>query len=233
MWNKWMDFMPNDGVLGLGLQGKAPKGVRPILDIMKEQSVISERVFGLWMGRDPTESGELTLGGLNEDLYQGNITWVNLPPSPQWWAVKPDSVTIDGHTELDICSGNCSVMPVSNTPYFVTSMAKAKAINDVLNGSALGEGEVAKLDCETLDQLPKLEIVIGGRTMEMDPSEYTFQIPLPDETLCISGFMGLPMLVGNFFMLGTMFMQKYYIAYDRENDRMGFADSVNQALGQL
>ena len=228
MYSKWMAVLPQDGVLGLGLGGAAPEGVRPILDMLAEQGLVSERVFGLWLGQNPTGSGELTLGGLNEHLYQGDMTWVSLPPSPQWWAVEADSIAFDGHAELNLCSGEyCAVMPVASTPYFLTSMAKAKAINDALGGKDIGEPGAAGLDCTTLYQLPDLKIEVGGRIFEMSPFEYTFQITLDKGLqMCVSGFIGLPELDGNTLLLGTMFMQKYYIAYDRENARLGFANSV-------
>ena len=223
MWNKWMAVLPQDGVLGLGLQGVAPKGVRPLLDIMADQGAISARVFGLWLGRDRAGgTGELTLGGLNERLYGGDVAWVSLPPDPQWWAVGADNITLDGHPELDLCAGEyCAVMPVASTPYFLTSMAKAEAINGALGGKDIGEPGAAGLDCTTLYQLPNLKIEVGGRTMEMSPLEYTFQIRLDKGVqVCVSGFIGIPELDGNTLLLGTMFMQKYYTAFDRENGRL-------------
>ncbi|KAF0309346.1 Cathepsin D [Amphibalanus amphitrite] len=228
MWNKWLSILPPDGVLGLGLQGMAPEGVRPILDVMAEQGVISERVFGMWLGRDP-EGGELTLGGLNDQLYQGELTWANLtPPDGQWWTAPADSIVLDGLTQLDLCpGGHCVVLPASNSPYFIVSEAQAAAINEALGGLDIGQPGAAGLDCTTLYRLPNLTITVGGRAMVLGPLEYTFLLRFEGGLqMCVSGFLGFPGVDDHTMLLGTLFMQKYYIAFDRENNRLGFADSA-------
>ena len=228
MWNKWLAVLPPDGILGLGLRGLAPEGVRPLLDVMAEQGLISERVFGVWLGRDP-QGGELTIGGLDERLYQGQLTWANLtPPADQWWAAPADTIQLEGLPQLDLCpQGRCAVVPATNSPYFIVSEAQERAINEALGGVDIGQPGAAGLDCTTLYKLPTLRIAVGGRNMEMGPLEYTFVLRFDGGLqMCVSGFIGVPGVDDHTMLLGTLFMQKFYIAFDRENDRLGFADSA-------
>ncbi|XP_037094055.1 aspartic proteinase A3-like [Pollicipes pollicipes] len=217
--NTFDQMTRNDGTLGLGF------GNDTLLTSMVNQGLIPEQVFGLWLGRDP-QGGELSLGAVNKDLYSGEMTWANIVNSAASWTVMADSIALDGHPEAALCPDGCSVIMASTTPYFMVSLERAKAISDILGGTAVPNTPgFYFLDCATLSGLPTMQIKIGGRMMEMTPQQYTFVLTFGGQQLCASGFFGLPALTDQ-WLFGTLFMQQFYTAYDVENGRVGFADSV-------
>lgn len=223
VWNTWSLKSPNDGMLGLGFGASKPARVASLLDNMADQGLIAERLVGLWLGRN-SSGGELTLGGLNDDRRSGDLAWASTLLNPDGWVVLAESVSVGDQL---LCSDDCFVTAATTSPYFFMSSEAAKAVNDALGGTDIGQPGVAALDCATLSQLPAFKMDIAGRVMEMTPLEYTFVLPLGGGAeMCISGFVGLPFVGNNTLSVGTLFMQKFYTAYDVENLRVGFADSV-------
>ncbi|KAF0306768.1 Cathepsin D [Amphibalanus amphitrite] len=154
----------------------------------------------------------------------GELTWAPIVLNPEGWAASVESLAVG---ETSICSENCFVTAISTTPYFFMSMEAAKAVNDALGGFDIGQPGVAGLDCSTLYTLPTLQVKVSGRTLEMSPLEYTFIYPFGGGVeMCLSGFVGLPDFDDNVTVLGSLFMQKFYTAYDMQNIRVGFADSA-------
>lgn len=59
--------------------------------ITPEQGLIQEGVFAFFLGADGP--GELTIGGLDEERYEGEITYTPLK-NASYWAVALDGLTV-------------------------------------------------------------------------------------------------------------------------------------------
>jgi phytepsin len=81
------------------------------------------------------------------------------------------------------------------------------------------------IDCSKLPSLPNINIVIGGTTFTLTPSDYILQVSAGGESQCISGFIGmdLPPQLGPTWILGDVFIRAYYTIFDYGNSRLGFA----------
>jgi hypothetical protein len=78
-----------------------------------------------------------------------------------------------------------------------------------------------------LDTLPVLTFKISGKTFSLAGTDYVVKVSALGSEQCILGFMGLelPPQVGPLWVVGDVFLRKYYTIYDLGNNRVGFAKS--------
>lgn len=81
------------------------------------------------------------------------------------------------------------------------------------------------VDCSTVPSLPNFNIQISGKTFTLTPNDYILNMTTAGQPLCVSGFIGMdiPAPYGPLWIMGDMFMGKYYTQFDYGNQRLGFA----------
>mmetsp|Transcript_39650 Transcript_39650/g.60724 ORF Transcript_39650/g.60724 Transcript_39650/m.60724 type:complete len:97 (+) Transcript_39650:1023-1313(+) len=75
-----------------------------------------------------------------------------------------------------------------------------------------------------------MSYVIGGKDYVLNDYQWLYQPYFKDEKegktkMCRSSIMKLDM-TDDQFLLGNHFMNKYFVVFDRDNDRIGLAESV-------
>jgi len=219
-----------DGILGMGFPQIAVLGVNPVFNNMIEQGAVEEPIFSFWLNRDPNADigGELILGGSDPLFYEGNMTYIPVQREG-YWEVAMDSIVLG--EDVIGCNGGCTAIVDTGSSLLVGPTVETEAINKIIGGIELipGTGQY-QIICEEIPNLPTIDFTLGGTVFPLEGKDYVLVIEQcilgQCQTQCISGFMGLDLPMGPWWILGDVFIGKYYSEYDMGNSRVGLANSV-------
>ncbi|XP_037927941.1 lysosomal aspartic protease-like [Teleopsis dalmanni] len=205
-----------DGIFGMAYESIAVDSVVPPFYNMYSQGLVDADVFSFYLARDgsATDGGELIFGGSDSTYYTGDLTYV--PVSEQgYWQFTMDSASIDGNSMCD----SCQAIADTGTSLIVAPSSAYTYFNEYIGGSANSDGQYF-VDCSTVSELPDLSFVIGGTTFNLSPSDYIVGVQNDGETYCMSS---ITYLGTDFWILGDVFIGRYYTEFDLGNNRVGFA----------
>jgi len=76
-----------------------------------------------------------------------------------------------------------------------------------------------------VSKLPPLAFRIGGREFELEPEDYVFQVEAFGKAACLLGVsaMDMPPPAGPLWIMGDVFLSKYFTVFDAGRSRIGFA----------
>jgi len=209
-----------DGILGMAFPVLSVNHVPMPFDNLVSQGLIDTAQFAFYLGNSREDKGELVLGGYDTAHFTGDITWVNLLAATYW------EITLGGMKVGDtqyVASGGVKAIVDSGTSILtgptetVASIAKQIGAKEIIAGEYM-------VACK-YDTLPNFTFTIDGKDYVLTPSDYL----IPDGDLCLLGLMGMdiPAPTGPLWILGDVFMRKYYTVFDTANKRVGFATAVH------
>ena len=172
---------------------------------------------------DDINGGELTLGGSDSSLYTGNFTYLPLSKET-YWEIDMDAVNVGKESDL-ACKGGCQAIVDSGTSLLVGPVAEVTAINKAIGATKIPFTSQYIVDCSKLDTLPEVAFTLGGQKYSLTGKEYVLKVEQAGQAVCMSGFAGLDTPYG-LWILGDIFMGKYYTEFDAGKKRVGFANAV-------
>ena len=84
-----------DGILGLAFETISVDHLPPVFVDLVKQGQVEEPVFGVYLSDASGSPGELTLGGVDNTKFTGELSYVPLS-SETYWEVALDTITING-----------------------------------------------------------------------------------------------------------------------------------------
>jgi len=214
-----------DGILGMGWNTIAVDGIPTVFDSMIAQKKVDAPVFGFWLNRDPNDSngGKLVLGGTDKNLFTGEMSYIPLTRLG-YWQVKMDGVSVASGPRkgTTVCAGGCEAVMDTGTSLIAGPASDIAAINKAIGAKVNPLTGQGMIDCDTIPNLPVINFTFDGKDYPLEGKDYVLKIEQGGAAMCLSGFMGIQ-TPGGLWILGDVFLGRYYSEYDVGNKRVGLA----------
>ncbi|XP_026180501.1 napsin-A [Mastacembelus armatus] len=212
-----------DGVLGMAYPSISVDKVTPVFDTIMAAKLLPQNIFSFYISRNPKAAvgGELVLGGTDPQYYTGDMHYVNVTRKA-YWQIKMDGVDVGN--QLTLCKAGCQAIVDTGTSLIVGPREEVRALQKAIGALPLLMGEYM-IDCKKIPSLPVISFSIGGKMLNLTGEDYVLKESQMGLSLCLSGFMALdiPPPAGPLWILGDVFIGKFYTVFDRNADRVGFA----------
>jgi len=212
-----------DGICGMGWDDISVDHVKTPLRALVDSKKLGANQFAFYLGAGGAK-GELVLGGVDPAHYTGDFAAVPVietaPGKTGYWALSMDDAKVGGNSVTSckkaIVDSGTSLLAVPTTDF--------KKIADAVGAKPVAPippfNKEYTVDCNSPG--PDVEFVIGGKSYVLKKEDYV----LNEGGKCLLGFLGMdvPAPAGPLYILGDVFMRKYYVKFDVDNKELGFAE---------
>mmetsp|Transcript_8658 Transcript_8658/g.27712 ORF Transcript_8658/g.27712 Transcript_8658/m.27712 type:complete len:496 (-) Transcript_8658:431-1918(-) len=219
-----------DGILGLAYPSLSVNGLTPVMQELIKQGQLAAPLFSFWMSKDPkqTPGGMLFLGGVDDSYYTGDLHYLPITRKG-YWQFDLDAVSVGGS---DVLTKGSAIADTGTSLIVGPTEQLKKVIGKLgLADAQAGMGGQYSIPCDKKGELPTLSFTLGGKTFSLESAEYVLEMELLGKKMCTLGLMPMdvPKPAGPLWILGDVFLSKYFSVYDFGNDRVGFAEAVATA----
>uniref|UniRef100_A0A4W4HN64 pepsin A n=1 Tax=Electrophorus electricus TaxID=8005 RepID=A0A4W4HN64_ELEEL len=224
----FMAYMRADGILGLAYPQLSSSNAQPVFDNMVQQGLVQD-FFSVYLSGNSHTGSEIIFGGYNPNHYTGSLVWIPLS-SETYWQITMDSVTING--QVVACSGGCQAIVDTGTSLIAGPNSDIASINSWV-GATVKNG-AAVVNCNSISSMPDVTFNIHGSSFSLPASAYVRQVSaasfLSWNSHDHSGYYGCSTGFSNggssLWILGDVFIRKYYTVFNRGTNSVGLAKAV-------
>jgi len=200
---------PFDGICGMAFDSLA-QGMQAPMSALMSSGQVGQKVFAFYLGDD--ENGELTIGDISKSRFTGELSYVSLE-SRTYWQVELTGMTL-GQTALPISA--TSAIIDSGTSLLIGPPSDIYEIQLVLKASISQGALVAS--CSDVESAGSFRIILGGQTFTLKAMDLVLA---KSQGACLLGVSAMDL--GGMWILGDVFMRKYYTVFDWGQSRIGLA----------
>eukprot|EP00747_Dinoflagellata_sp_TGD_P212426 gnl/TRDRNA2_/TRDRNA2_85514_c0_seq1.p1 gnl/TRDRNA2_/TRDRNA2_85514_c0~~gnl/TRDRNA2_/TRDRNA2_85514_c0_seq1.p1 ORF type:complete len:575 (+),score=58.01 gnl/TRDRNA2_/TRDRNA2_85514_c0_seq1:98-1822(+) len=206
-----------DGILGLAFKSISEFNIPTPFESMMSEGLLDESVFAFHLPNEDGAEGSLMFGGIDHKNYKGALHYVPLRQET-YWLIHVERVNV-GSESVGRSKPIAGIVD-SGTSLLIGPTDEVKRIAQKLGIEKDSDGEYF-VDCEKLHKLPDISFQLGGKIFKLSPEDYT--LPMDDD--CLLAIEGMDFREPQ-WILGDVFMRKYYTVFDYGRKRVGFAESV-------
>ncbi|KAG2067498.1 acid protease [Suillus decipiens] len=236
-------FYDFDGLIGIGpvaltvgsLQDLPTEPIPTVTDSLFGQGTISENVVGIFfqpfISSRLENTGQITFGGTDPTKYNGNIGYtpvVNIRGSRKYWGINSriiyGNTLILGSTAGKVDCGTTLIL-LATDAYQRYQLATG-AVYDRATG-------LLAISKKQYGALHNLDFYIGEQTYSLNPNSQIWPRSLNSRIggkkrsiYLVAGDIGKLSGADDDFTIGYAFLQRFYVAYDVTNARVGFATTA-------
>lgn len=208
-----------DGIFGMAFDSISVDGAPTVIGNAIEQGLLDQPVFSFYIGDE--QDGELTIGGYDATKFKGHLSYVPLLKATYWEiqldAIVAGSTSFNDQTSAIVDSGTSLIAgPTLLVSQIAASVGAKKNI--------LGEYTI---DCNLVPSIPDIVFTINGINYPLSADEVVIKSQVKTSELCIFAFMGIDIPMPDpKWILGDVFMRRYYTVFDYAQKQIGFAEIV-------
>nr|CDS25443.1 cathepsin d (lysosomal aspartyl protease) [Hymenolepis microstoma] len=209
-----------DGILGMAFSSISVDEVEPVFYNLMRRKLVADPLFAFYLDRNDTDviGGELMLGGYDASLIDGPITYAPITREA-YWEFHTDKIELNGQ---DLCEGGCAAIADTGTSLITGPKKKIEKLAEILKARPVPGGTYF-VPCENTTSFPPLTFTIQSVQFILNPEDYILKVTQFGHTMCLLGFMGLDLPKYPMWILGDVFIGKYYSIFDLGQKRVGFA----------
>lgn len=235
-----------DGLIGLGFQSISVYNQPPLFQSLASAGQLDSSVFSFKLS---TSDSELFLGGTNDALYSGDITYTDVTQEG-YWQVQMDSLSLvaNDSTATQMSGSTASIIDSGTTLVLGDKTSVAAFYGNVTGAKEIeGQSGMWSVPC---DGVPTASMSFGGQSFDIDPSTFSLGLVSAGSSDCVGGiaatstcefnspcawksiagnvefffslFLSCALIIA-FWIIGDVFMQNVYSVFDVDQKRVGFA----------
>lgn len=199
-----------DGVLGLALPEMSQGPDFSLMDHLVRSKGLKRDLFSVFLSDSEAENSEITFGDIKQDRMGSDMFWEPVSRNTGYWQVQIKDIAINNKPQ-NLCN-DCQVAVDTGTSQLAGPTEVINELSSRLN---------VKSDCSNYNDLPNLGFVMGEHVLNLKPNDYVDKGSEGCEVALMP--LDVPPPNGPLFIFGDPFLRKYYTAYDRERNQVGFA----------
>nr|APC92571.1 digestive cathepsin D CatD1 [Dysdercus peruvianus] len=201
-----------DGIIGMSLQMR--EDYQPMFRRMIDQHLVSHKVFSFRLNNKDTgmSGGELFLGGWDPVYSEEDFKYIPVNSEHTgFWSVAMNRVNFGSA----VIAGLGHAIFDTGTSLIITSYSVANKIAIQIN--AIISQDIMFVECSRMKDVPSLVFSIHGTDYFLTADELLF---MEMDGLCVLGLGASSQLQDNEWLLGDVFLSRFYSVHDYQNRRI-------------